>query len=105
MLPTYRVSDLSMSVLKDDNGDSNVRGFVYDADVTSAYPNATRVANVSIDTTLKELKSIAGIPLSIFRTANLNLLYGKVNALSYGADMFNLPQPLEMIEFLEGKKK
>jgi len=105
MLPTYRVSDTTMSVLKDDSGYSNARGYVYDADVTSAYPNATRVANVSIETTLRELKSIGGIPLSIFRTANLNLLYGKVNSLSYGSTMFNLPQPLEMIEFLEEKIK
>jgi len=67
----------------------------------SGYPSNTQAANVSIDTTSKELKSIDGIPLDVFRYQNINLLFGKVNALEYGNKMFQLPTLLNIAETLD----
>lgn len=71
----------------------------------SGYPSDGIAANVSKDTTLKEVKEIAGIPLSKFRIQNINLMFGKVNSLEYASEMFNAPtlQQLEQL-YLEEKK-
>jgi len=55
-------------------------------------------------TTLKELKSIDGMKLEEFREHNINMLFGKVNSLSYGSAMFNLPTMFELAEMLDNKK-
>jgi len=61
-------------------------------------------ANVSKDTTIKEVKSIGDIPLSVFRLQNINLLFGKVNALEYSNTMLNLPTLYDIEEYLIEKK-
>jgi len=53
---------------------------------------------VSKDTTVRELASIEGIPLDVFRIQNINLMFGKVNAIDYGSTMFNLPTLTELMD-------
>lgn len=105
LLPSYRIADKGLPVLDDDLGDSNVRGFCFDADQVSGYPSNTRAANVSLDTTLKELISIEGMSVKDFRTHNINMLFGKVNALSYGTGMLNLPTAFELMKYIDEEKK
>lgn len=67
-----------------------VRFFSYDSDAVSAYPSATAAANVSMETCISEVIDIIGVPEEIFRSQNINLLQGHVNALEYGQVMHKL---------------
>lgn len=78
-----------------------IRGFVYDSDAVSAYPSCTAVANVSRETTVKELIEIQGIEEEIFRRHNLNLLQGHVNALEYCRVMHGLPKPQDALALFD----
>lgn len=73
------------------------RMFVYDSDAVSAYPSCTAVANVSRETTVRELIDILGINEGVFRKQNINLLQGHVNALEYCNQMFKLPRAEESL--------
>jgi len=75
-----------------------IRAFVYDSDAVSAYPSATAVANVSRETTVREIIDIEGIDETTFRRHNLNLLQGHVNALEYACVMHKLPTPQQALE-------
>lgn len=98
LLPSYRTGDHGSAVMDSDTGNGNVRLFVYDSDAVSSYPSNTRAANVSAATTLKEIVSIEDKELAEFRLHNINLMFGKVNALSYGGYMFGLPTVYDMME-------
>jgi len=78
------------------NLQTNIRAMVYDSDVTSAYPNAGRAANVSKETTFRELVRINDIEENVFRMQNLGLIAGPVNSIEYSNVMFNLPNPFEL---------
>jgi len=67
----------------------------------AGYPSNSRAANVSGDTTINELASIEGMGIEDFRTNNINLLFGKVNSLSYGSEMFKLPTLLDIKKELD----
>ena len=56
---------------------------------------------MSKDTTVKELMSIGGIPISTFRLKNINLFFGKVNAIDYGTALFNLPTIYDIEDILK----
>jgi len=103
LLPSHRISDKGASVICGSNINSNIRQFVSDSDQVSGYPSNTQAANVSIDTTVKEIKSIGDIPLSEFRLNNINLLFGKVNAIQYAVNMLNMPTINEIMDELEKK--
>jgi len=75
---------------------TNIRAMVYDSDVTSAYPNAGRAANVSKETTYRELIRIDDVEEDVFRMQNLGLIVGPVNMIEYCSVMFNLPNPFEL---------
>ena len=75
---------------------TNIYSFVFDADVASAYPNATRAANVSKDTTHRELVKIQGFVKDLFMRQNINLTYGSTNSLEYCQTMFNMPNMFEL---------
>lgn len=78
-----------------------IRAFVYDSDAVSAYPSATAVANVSRETTYRELIEIIGVEETDFRRQNINLLQGHVNALEYCNVMHDLPSPEELLKDFE----
>jgi hypothetical protein len=75
---------------------TNIRAMVYDSDVTSAYPNAGRAANVSKETTFRELIRIEGVDEEVFRIQNLGLIVGPVNMIEYCNVMFDLPNSFEL---------
>lgn len=77
---------------------TNMRGHVYDADATAAYPSCIMVANVSKETTFREVITIEGIDETLFRKQNMNLMSGDVNAIEYCVNMFQLPNLDEMLE-------
>jgi len=104
LMPSYRVKDVGKELIPGSGIHTNNRMYTYDSDQVSGYPSDGIAANVSKDTTLKEVKSIEGIPLDIFRIQNINLLFGKVNSVEYATTMFNAPT-LRQLEnmFLEEK--
>ena len=77
---------------------SNAKTYVSDLDVTGAYPNATRVANVSKDTTHRELVKIEYMEKSDFMIHNINLMFSNTNSLEYAQQMFGLPSFYKVLE-------
>ena len=78
------------------------RAFVYDSDETAAYPNGILVMNISKRTTKRELIKIEGIPESLFRMQNLNLVIGETNAIEYCVNMFGFDAPDKLLStFME----
>lgn len=73
------------------------RAFTYDSDAVSAYPSAAIVSNYSKATTKKELTGIRGVPESVFRLQNLNMVLGPVNSNDYCRTMMNMPKSKELL--------
>lgn len=78
-----------------------IRGMVYDSDAVSAYPSCTAAANVSRETTVREIIDILDVDETAFRRHNINLLQGHVNALEYACEMHNLPTPQNALQYFE----
>lgn len=55
-------------------------------------------ANVSRDTTRREILSIKGIKKEVFKLQNINLFFGEVNTIEYCETMFNFPSVEEILE-------
>lgn len=91
--PIERTTDSGLKCLQEDPElPTLIRAHVYDSDQVSGYPNDTISANVSGDTTSRELISIEGIEKDLFKTENLNCIYGNINAIQYCTTMFNFPE-------------
>lgn len=71
----------------------------------SGYPNNGQQANVSRDTTIKELLEIEGIKKDDFKCENISLIFGPVSHLQYAQNMFHFPTMLEMDQFFKKKLK
>lgn len=63
----------------------------------SAYPSSIFAANVSKDTTARELLDVEGVHPDVSKLSNINILFGKVNQVTYMSDMCNYPT-LETLE-------
>lgn len=101
MLPSHRIKDLNLHLIKDCEGlASSIRLLTGDADAVSSYPSNTIAANISKDTTSKELLEVEGMDKEDFKIANMNLMYGHVNAISYCTTMFNFPTLEELDELI-----
>lgn len=74
------------------------RAFTYDSDAVSAYPSAAIISNYSKATTKKELTGVRGVPESVFRLQNLNVLLGPVNSNDYCRTMMNMPKSKRLLE-------
>ena len=74
------------------------RAFTYDSDAVSAYPSAAIISNYSKATTKKELTGVRGIPESVFRLQNLNMILGPVNSNDYCRSMMNMPRQKELLK-------
>jgi len=93
------VDDFGLKVVSEiPNLITNIYSYVFDADVASAYPNATRAANVSKDTTHRELVKLEGFVKDIFMLQNINLTYGMTNSLEYCQTMFKMPTLFELYD-------
>jgi len=70
---------------------TNIKTHVSDLDVSSAYPNASRVTNLSGPTTHRELVKIEGIEKDKFKLHNIDIMFGNTNSLEYCQQMFKMP--------------
>lgn len=95
--PHMSVMGLRGIIEEDPNLATFMRLFVYDSDAVSAYPSCVAAANVSKATTLFEVIDILNRKEEVYRSQNINLLQGHVNALEYGTAMFKLPKPQEAL--------
>lgn len=99
MLPSHRTNDIDfVSKINNMGLPTNLRTFVFDADAVSSYPSGTVSANISKDTTSRYLLNIEGMDLEDYKIHNINLMFGKVNSVTYAQEMFNFPSLLELLE-------
>lgn len=103
ILPADRRKENGLKLFGEDGPVSNIKTYVYDSDQVSGYPSDGQAANVSRDTTKKEILGIEGYDKDDIKGKNVNLLFGKINALGYGKDMFKLPTLFEVIDLLDKK--
>lgn len=57
----------------------------------SGYPSNGLAANVSKDTTFKELKTVGDLDIEVVKHKNINFMFGKVNQVDYVSTMFQAP--------------
>ena len=67
----------------------------------SGYPSNGQLANVSKDTTIRELLSVEGIEKEEFKKQNINLFFGPVNHVEYCTTMFNFPTVYNIDDYVE----
>ena len=92
LLPSSRIKENGMKcVAENPNLITNVRAHVADADQVSGYPSNTQAANVSKDTTSREVINIKGVDKDVFKQQNINILFGQVNTLEYANTLFSFP--------------
>lgn len=71
----------------------------------SGYPSNTQAANVSKETTSKEIASIEGIEKEDFKKQNINLMFGPVNNCEYCTAMMNFPNLVDIPIMLKSAEK
>lgn len=64
---------------------------IFDIDQVSGYPSDGLAANVSKDTTSRELLEIEGIEKEEFKLNNIEFMYGQGTYLGYMSNMCNFP--------------
>lgn len=57
----------------------------------SAYPNSINAANISRETTSKEIIDIEGLDREDYMNQNINAIFGRVNSVEYCCTMLNFP--------------
>lgn len=88
---SYKRDNRGQFIKEEPNAYSNINYSLADLDAVSSYPSDTLAANVSKDTTSRELLSIEGFTKDEFVKQNINLFFGKVNAVEYCNEMLNFP--------------
>lgn len=68
-----------------------IKTLIFDLDAVSSYPSNTTAANVSKDTTSREIVSVIGKDKEVTKEENINLFFGPVNSIGYCQTMLNLP--------------
>ena len=68
------------------------------------YPSDTLAANVSKDTTMREIVTIEGIDKDDFKLNNINLIFGKVNHVDYVTSMMNFPTLQTLADMVRKEK-
>ncbi len=105
-LSSWRTTQEGMCALKGHPTiHTNVRPQTLDLDIVSSYPSFTVLLNISKATTKKEILKIGDMPKELFKNQNMNLITGRVNAISYCANMFNFPTLSELDKKIQDKKK
>lgn len=87
----YKQDNRGNFIKEDPEAYTNINYALADLDAVSSYPSDTLAANVSKDTTSRELISIEGFKKEDFLKQNINLFFGKVNAVEYCTEMLNYP--------------
>lgn len=104
-LSTHLVDDNGLKCLKDyPDLKTYLRAFVFDLDVSSAYPNSEICFNISKETTLRELCGVQGIPEDIKRRAAMNLTMPRQNAYEICQDILGAPSLPSLLKQYEADK-
>lgn len=75
-----------------------MRGHVADLDVEGTYPNVEVLANISKETTSKELCRIDGVSETVQRSVGINLSGGYVNAVEICVSLYGAPTFDELLQ-------
>lgn len=78
-------------ILENTELETNIRTHVCDSDQTSGYPSNTSAANVSKETTTRDIADVKGVPKDLFRTENINLCMGPVSSIQYCQELIGFP--------------
>lgn len=101
-LDSYMTMDIGLDNIEETKElISNIKSFVMDIDAIASYPSDTMAANVSKDTTHRELIAVNGITKALFKLQNMNLMYGKTNALEYCQTIHKMPSLYEAVNHFE----
>lgn len=91
-LPAELVLDNGLRIIEENpNMVTNIRIGQSDLDVSAAYPTNQIVANISKETTRKELLDVQGVEETPKRMCTIGFSAGHVNALSFCTTMLNMP--------------
>lgn len=96
--PSERVKENGIDVIKEGEILNNIRAMTSDNDQVSGYPSNTIAANISRDTTSRELISVQGVLKDEFKKQNMNLLFGKINTIEYCNTMFKFPNTMDLMD-------
>lgn len=92
MLSTTNIKDNGLRITTEDGIiNTRIRGSTFDSDQSAGYPSNGQVANVSKDTTMRELLAVSGHHKEDFKKQNINLFFGEVNHLEYTQTMMKFP--------------
>jgi len=98
-LPAHLVHDNGLQVIKHAPWlRTNFRGHTGDLDVSASYPTNEEVANISKETTHRELCSIDGVSLYERKMAGINLSGGQTNAVEVAVTLFGLPDLDQLLD-------
>ena len=98
-LPAHLVERNGLPLLDDVPGHcTEVRGSVYDLDITSAYPTGEIVLNTSRQTTVAEVTRIEGLSEDVKRSIGVNLTGGSVNAIEICQRAMGAPTLEQLLE-------
>lgn len=102
LLPSYRRKSAGGPIINESGSiETLIRTHVADADQVSGYPSDGQAANVSKNTTTKELLDVEGIDKVEFKKQNINLMFGVVNHGEYVTKMLKMPTVLELMASVE----
>lgn len=82
---------------------SSIFAQVADLDVSAAYPTNEVVANISQETTFRELGAIEGVSEETRRAQGINLSGGHSNAVEFCVNMFGVPDFMTLLDAYEGR--
>jgi len=105
-LPAHLTLDNGLRIIFENvELNTNIRAFVFDIDAVSSYPSDIIAANVSRQTTKREISSIEGIEKSKFMLENINLVCGSNNASLYCSRMMNFPSTPDLFKKIKEKRR
>lgn len=92
IMKASRIQDNGINYIEEYEGlKSTSRSHIFDLDAVSAYPNSINAANISRETTSKEIVEIEGMVKDDFMNQNINTMFGRVNSIEYCVNMLNFP--------------
>ena len=107
-LPAFMISEKGMELTLNAQGKlwrliSSIYGQVADLDVSAAYPTNEIVANISQETTFRELGEIDGVTEDVRRVQGINLSGGFSNAVEFSVNMLGVPDFMQLLNAFEGR--
>lgn len=104
-LPSHMVFDDGLKALEElPDVSTMMRAHVADLDVEGTYPNVEIIANISKETTSKELSQIRGIDQMTQRAIGINLSGGHVNAVEICQNVYKAPSMDQLLDAFRKKK-